>query len=131
VFKTLDVPKATFTEPHGINNKGKIVGTYVDKAGKFHGFVYDKGKFTTIDVPSKATALFTQARGITNDGRIVGYYVADGRYHGFVYYKKGKFTTIDVPDATHTYVHHINASGQIVGAYRDQNNRTHGFVATP
>ena len=59
-----------------------------------------KGKFTTIDVPSKATALFTQARGITNDGRIVGYYVANGRYHGFDYYKKGKFSTIDVPDAT-------------------------------
>ena len=45
--------------------------------------------------------------------------------------RRAKITTIDVPDATDTFIHHINASGQLVGVYRDQNDRTHGFVATP
>lgn len=130
VFHTLDVPGATFTEPHGINDTGQIVGTYVDTKGQYHGFVYDQGEFTSLDVPSPAMALFTQARGINNAGRIVGYYVAGGHQHGFVY-ARGVFSTLDVPGATDTFAYHVNMRGQIVGTYRDQQGRSHGFVATP
>lgn len=39
------------------------------------------------------------------------------------------FTTIAVPDATETYAYGINAAGQIVGFYVDDQGNIHGFVA--
>jgi uncharacterized membrane protein len=38
-FTTIDVPGATDTCAFGINAPGRIVGSYVDGAGKEHGFV--------------------------------------------------------------------------------------------
>src|SRR5689334_21805200 len=49
-FSTIDVPGATATLPHGINNAGQIVGySYDGKAQR--GFLDNGGTFTTIDVP--------------------------------------------------------------------------------
>ena len=38
------------------------------------------------------------------------------------------FTTIDVPGSTFTIAYGINASGEIVGQYRDAGGVTHGFL---
>jgi probable HAF family extracellular repeat protein len=38
------------------------------------------------------------------------------------------FTTIDFPDSTFTNAFDINADGDIVGVYRDSNNKPHGFL---
>jgi probable HAF family extracellular repeat protein len=45
------VPGATFTQASGINDSGQIVGVYFDIAGNEHGFLLDRGTFTTINVP--------------------------------------------------------------------------------
>jgi len=37
-FVSIDFPGATTTNAYGINSKGDIVGSYVDSAGKTHGF---------------------------------------------------------------------------------------------
>jgi hypothetical protein len=44
------------------------VGEYTDAGGTFHGFLWDKGRFTTIDVPDGAT---TFATDINDCGEIV------------------------------------------------------------
>jgi len=49
--------------------------------GIAHGFLVDKGTFTTIDVPG---ALFTQPLGINPAGTIVGLYSDGAMIHGFV-----------------------------------------------
>jgi PEP-CTERM motif len=49
--------------------------------------------------------------------------------HGFVL-DNGSYTTLDVPGSTWTWATGINASGQIVGMYRDAGGQ-HGFLATP
>jgi hypothetical protein len=124
----------------GINNKGQIVGYYIDSVGASNGFVDTDGRFTTIDDPLGSD---TAVRGINDLGEIVGsYYDATrgtpacpnlispcGR-DGFLDVN-GIFTTIDVPGYDYTALTGINDKGQIVGFYVDSANVEHGFLATP
>jgi hypothetical protein len=56
VFTTIDFPGASFTAVWDINNRGQMVGPYVDAKGSTsggftHGFLLEDGVFTTIDLP--------------------------------------------------------------------------------
>lgn len=61
-------------------DRGEIVGDFADGTAE-HGFILDKGRYTTIDVPG---ATLTQPMGINARGEIVGYYVGGGVTHGFL-----------------------------------------------
>jgi probable HAF family extracellular repeat protein len=131
-FTAFDFPGLTGnTWASGINDRGQIVGGYFCCGGIFtghyHGFLFDRGEFTTIDVPFPG-ALHTEANGINNRGQIVGIYVNDTGRHGFLY-DDGVFSTIDVPftDAISTDAFGINDRGEIVGRYDDGQN-FHGFL---
>jgi probable HAF family extracellular repeat protein len=50
-FTRLDVPRARSSQAIGINDRGQVVGEYKDAAGKFHGYLWDKGRFTTFAAP--------------------------------------------------------------------------------
>ena len=84
-FVTIDDPLASQpnggTSGDGINNRGQLVGNYVDGAGTTHGFLYSDGNFTTIDYPG---ATLTAARAINNRGEIVGAYQDASGTHGFI-----------------------------------------------
>jgi uncharacterized membrane protein len=95
------------------------VGEYEDAYRLNHGFLYDQGSYTTLDVPGSTGG--TEARGTNNFGQIVG---------GNWLYSAGSYTTLDVPGSTGTTASGINGSGQIVGWYDDAAGR-HGFLATP
>jgi uncharacterized membrane protein len=131
VFTTIDAPGATFgTAPLGINDRGQIIGTFVDSSRHSHEFLDTNGVFTTIEVPG---ALSIQLSGINNAGQIVGEYVdSSGHAHGFLD-TNGNFTTIDVPGAQVTNLFGINDAGQIVGNFGDSIGPGHedGFLATP
>jgi uncharacterized membrane protein len=142
VFTTIDHPDAgsepgTGTLAYGINNRGRIVGTYLDAGSTAHGFVRDKGHgarrdegvFTTIDFPGAPRTL---ALAINNRDQIVGASIdAENTKHGFLLHQ-GKFTAIDHPDATSevrgggTALFGLNDRGRIVGQYSD--SRCHGFL---
>ena len=47
----IDVPGAVLTVALDINNRAQVVGQYLDADGGVHGYLWDKGRFTTIDVP--------------------------------------------------------------------------------
>jgi uncharacterized membrane protein len=64
-----DVPGALTTIPLGLNNRGQVVGVYLGGDGTQHGYLLDRGQFTTIDVPGAAA---TDAFGINDRGQIVG-----------------------------------------------------------
>ena len=55
-FTTIDHPYAVLeTAPYGINNRGQIVGQYVDAASTLHGYLWQPGRgFKTIDLPRGA-----------------------------------------------------------------------------
>jgi hypothetical protein len=57
-----------------------------------HGFIHEKGVFTTFDMPAKALALTVQ--GIDLSGHVVGAYQDQaGHQHGF-YYSHGTAKTL-------------------------------------
>ena len=121
--RTLDVPGATWVEPHGINNNGDVVGEYSDANGQY-GFVrFANGQIVTINSPLGTWAIAT---GINNAGDVVGAYggvpecncVADIEAHGFRIIS-GAMSSFDI-GASQTIPRGINAFGTIVGYYHDR-----------
>jgi hypothetical protein len=119
----LDFPGANLTEAVGLNDDGQVVGDYRDANGIFHGFFWDAGQFTTIDVPFPE-ATTTAPSGINNIGQIVGFYFdndvselfPNGHAHGFLF-DNGIFTRFDFPGAVATFPGDLNDAGQIVGIF--------------
>jgi hypothetical protein len=95
-FTQIDVPGSVFTIANGINQKGDIVGAYIDSRGGLHGFLLSNGAFTTIDPPG---GNLTVALHINPEGVITGLYrTSDSNIHGFLL-SNGAFMSIDVPGA--------------------------------
>ena len=112
----------------GINNKGQIVGDYIepDPSAIGHGYLYSHGTFTTLDVPGSSA---NQATAINDKGDIVGFYndSITGVEHGYLY-SHGTYTTLDDPAGTFTKPQGINNKGQIVGDYIDSSGHMNGFI---
>ena len=105
------------TYPDAINDRGQIVGSFVDTSGAVHGFVKDGEDYTTIDLPG-ATA--TYVWGINNSGAIVGpWHNLSGWAEGYVRTGDGVFAVVDFPGALETYVVGINDRGDICGFWAD------------
>jgi uncharacterized membrane protein len=130
VFKTIDVnvPDAgviCMTQADAINNRGEIVGQYLDHCDTGngqHGFLYDGRVFTAIDVPASNISAIT---GVNDSGAVVGYYEdATSSVLGFIRTSAGQFTAIDG-----AFPLGINNAGQIVGYYID-GITTRGFLST-
>ena len=120
-FKTIDVLGAAATFLLGINNRGQMVGSYIDAAGDYHGFLRDRrGAVSTLpEFPGADPRMGGTQPGAINDrGRIVGLaYDAQGGSRGFQM-KRGELTPIDAaPDAVFTRPLDINNQGRIVGDY--------------
>jgi uncharacterized membrane protein len=124
--------------PADINNRGDIVGPYVDAAGFNHGFRLDRrGCLGRVDYPGPPRTK-NEAVGVNDRGQIVGAY---GRYgdnttgetHGYVR-DRGRFISIDVPGAVATGLYKNNNRGQIVGVYSNESRDrigtadAHGFL---
>jgi len=114
-FTTINDPSVvlgatgTGTAAYGINNKGQIVGYYVDATGT-HGYLDTNGAFTTINAPGGTTRI----TGINDSGTMVGY-IGTTAISGFAD-TNGTFTII-TNGATTTTTYAINNAGQIAGFY--------------
>jgi hypothetical protein len=117
VITTFDYPgTGNQTEPQKINDRGDIVGVFVDSLGVVRGFVrFSDGSFSAPIVDPNDTVGFTQGRGINNLRTVVGdYATSDGNDHGF-FLSGGTFTEYDVPGALSTDVLGINNPGNFSG----------------
>jgi probable HAF family extracellular repeat protein len=109
----IDFPDAMQTQAVGINNSGQVVGQYDDADGTFHGYLWEAGRFTTIDGPEGAAG--ASVTDINNRGEMVGVYLdAAGAIHGF-FLSGGVYTTFDAPDAQFIAPFGLNNRGQIAG----------------
>jgi hypothetical protein len=119
VITTFDYPGAgNNTLPQKINERGDIVGEFIDSSGVVRGFVrFKNGSFSAPIVDPNDTVGFTEGRGINNSGTVDGDYVgSDGFVHSF-FLSGGSFTEYDVPGTVQTNLLSINDNGNFTGAF--------------
>src|SRR5689334_3320582 len=77
VTTTFDYPGAgNLTLPQKINERGDVVGEFIDSSGVARGFVrFKDGSFSAPIVDPNDTVGFTEGRGINNSGTVDGDYV--------------------------------------------------------
>jgi hypothetical protein len=118
VITTFDYPgPGNSTLPQNINERGDIVGIYIDSNEVNRGFVrFSDGSFSEPIVEPK-TLGFTQARSINSSGTVCGdYFGSDLNLHGF-FLANGTFTEYDVAGASNTLVQGINDRADFAGVF--------------
>jgi uncharacterized membrane protein len=119
VITTFDYPgTGNSTLPQKINERGDIVGEFIDSTGVVRGFVrFSDGSFSDPIVDPNDTVGFTEGRGINNSRTVAGDYAAsDGTLHSF-FLSGGTFTEYDVPGAVQTNLLSINDAGDFTGGF--------------
>jgi hypothetical protein len=119
VITTFDYPGAgNSTLPQKINERGDIVGSFLDSNLVSRGFVrFGDGSFSDPIVDPNDTVGLTEGRGINNSRTVCGDYAAsDGNFHGF-FLSGGTFTEYDIAGAASTLVHSINDPADFAGAF--------------
>jgi uncharacterized membrane protein len=82
-FTSLSFGAQSNTQALGVNNADQVVGSFLDAAGKMHGFVWHAGAVKQVDNPHGTGG--TLVNGINNRHQIVGFYVdAKGNTNGFL-----------------------------------------------
>jgi hypothetical protein len=119
VITTFDYPgTGNLTLPQKINERGDIVGEFIDSAGVTRGFVrFSDGSFSDPIVDPNDTVGFTEGRGINNSRTIAGdYAISDGTLHSF-FLSDSIFTEYDVPGTVQTNLLSINDAGDFTGGF--------------
>ncbi len=119
VITTFDYPGAgNSTLPQKINERGDVVGEFIDSNGVVRGFVrFSDGSFSDPIVDPNDTVGFTEGRGINNPRTVVGdYAISDGTIHSFLL-SGSTFTEYDVPGAVQTNLLSINEPGDLTGGF--------------
>jgi hypothetical protein len=130
VITTFDYPgPGNSTLPQKINEKGDIVGVFIDPNGVNRGFVrFSDGSFSAPIVDPNDTVGFTEGRGINNSRTVCGDYASsDGNAHGF-FLSGGTFTEYDVPGALSTDVLSINDAASFTGGFSDDGVIFQAFI---
>src|SRR5947208_15972916 len=132
VITTFDYPGTgvVTTSPQKINERGDIVGEFIDSSGVVRGFVrFSDGSFSAPIVDPNDTVGFTEGRGINNSGTVCGDYASsDGNNHGF-FLSGGTFTEYDVPGAVSTSVLGINDVADFTGSFSYGSGIFQGYVS--
>ena len=132
VITTFDYPGTGIvtTSPQKINDRGDVVGVFVDSNKVTRGFVrFSDGSFSDPIVDPNDTVGFTEGRGINNSGTVCGDYASsDGNSHGF-FLSGGTFTEYDVPGAVSTTVLGINDVADFTGSFSYGSGIFQGYVS--
>src|SRR5262250_1795440 len=119
VITTFDYPgTGNQTLPQKINERGDVVGEYIDSGGVARGFVrFSDGSFSNPIVDPNDNVGFTEGRGINNSRTVAGdYAISDGTLHSF-FLSGGTFTEYDVPSAVQTNLLSINDVDDFTGGF--------------
>ena len=132
VITTFDYPgTGNLTLPQKINERGDVVGEFIDSTGVTRGFVrFSDGSFSDPIVDPNDTVGFTEGRGINNSRTVAGdYVISDGTLHSF-FLSGGTFTEYDVPGTVQTNLLSINDAGDFTGGFDpDGSGIFQGFVS--
>ena len=119
VITTFDYPGVgNLTLPQKINERGDVIGEFIDSSGVVRGFVrFSDGSFSNPIVDPNDTVGFTEGRGINNARTMAGdYVISDGTLHSF-FLSGSTFTEYDVPGTVQTNLLSINDAGSFTGGF--------------
>ena len=132
VTTTFDYPgTGNLTLPQKINERGDVVGEFIDSSGVTRAFVrFSDGSFSDPIVDPNDTVGFTEGRGINNSRTVAGdYVISDGTLHSF-FLSGSTFTEYDVPGTVQTNLLSINDAGSFTGGFDpDGGGVFQGFVS--
>jgi len=126
-FTPVNFPKSNGTQATGINDKGEVVGLYLDSANLTHGFSKIGTKYTSISVKGGTN---TVAWGVNNAGQITVYTTNSAGTFDSYLMTGTKLKKIDNPGAgtTGTIVHTPSNVGDIDGTYYDTAGTEKGWL---
>jgi probable HAF family extracellular repeat protein len=122
-FTTVDVPGATLTALTGVNNRGQLVGGFVDAGGQRHAFRQDGTAVTVVTVPELPEVDLV---GLTDAGVLAG----NAGSVGFVL-QDGVVEVVAVPEGQLTELSGVREDGAVYGRFIDAAGTHHGFLALP
>src|SRR5213083_3360760 len=131
VIMTFDYHGAgNLTLPQKINERGDVVGEFIDSNGVTRAFVrFSDGSFSDPIVDPNDTVGFTEGRGINNSRTVCGdYVISDGTLHSF-FLSGGTFTEYDVPGALSTAVLGINDPADFAGTFDPGSGILQAFIS--
>ena len=110
---------------------GRLVGSYVDAEGLYHGYIHTHGQFTSIDLADAENLEYYFFHAINT----AGIFVARSKQIGdvprtYIGSARGR-SELQVPGSVSTEGWNINQDGSVVGHYDSPDGRTHGFIARP
>lgn len=106
-------PAGTGSLAQAINDRGDIVGDYLDASFFRHGFLLERGNFTTIDFPG---AQQTECRAINDERFVTGIFIEpSGTEQAFLWHRGSFIATWSVANSNSITPLGINRSGDIVG----------------
>lgn len=116
-----------YSDGHGVNNKGQVVGSYGTNTNGNRPYVYRDGVLT--DLGTLGGAEGSDAFGINDSGQIVGQaQTTEGSGRAFLY-ANGAMTNIDTLDSYYgSFARSINTNGLTVGSFMDNSFRVHAFL---
>jgi len=127
-FTTVSFPKSNGTQANGINDKGEVVGLYLDSVNITHGFSLVGKKYTSLDPKGESN---TVAWGVNNAGQVTVYGTnSAGTFDSFLLTGK-TFKNINNPKAkggTGTIVHAPANNGDIDGTYYNSAGSEMGWL---
>jgi hypothetical protein len=130
VYTLLSLPDTYFTAAFSINVHNAAAGQLANDARQEYGFTYSQTGTEAIIGPSGSTDTFSL--GINDAGVVTGVsYDTSGNSVGYTYKKNGKYSTLSFGGYSGFSGNYINASGQVLGEYIDNNNIPQIFLATP
>ena len=120
VITTFDYPgTGNSTLPQKINERGDIVGEFIDSSGVTRGFVrFSNGSFSAPIVDPNDTVGFTEGRGINNSRTVAGDYVSQ-RWHPSLVFtvRAAPSQNTMFPARSRPICFAINELGDLTGAF--------------
>ncbi len=117
VVTTYDYPGVGTADPFGINSRGDVAASYLEKNASFGFIRYSDGTFSAPIADPEATGHVTNAEGINRSRVIDGsFFNRTTGYQGFIL-AGSTFHTIEIGISTFTFLFGINDAGDIAGEY--------------
>jgi hypothetical protein len=130
VFTVIDPPGSTLTAPNYITAEGLVVGNFEDANHVNHGFILNRGRYVTFDIPG---ALATVLSGANSSGEMTGFTCTSDPtceappYESFTISSRGVVTRFNPFGAPSSFASGLNPQGIVVGTYTDSSGVTHGY----